>query len=1077
MMLARTATSSGRGRLVAVGLVLLFGMLVCRPAPAAPPTLVQNGGFEEGVDAASLTGWAWSVANGCEGALAVDRAVKSEGAQCVRLSSQSPQEPHVYCGLRQTVGPLYRGLTYRIRLRVKGSNVGACWFGGGPEWRLRKGLPRGTFDWQDVSVEYAPPSDMDSFLLIINVDSVTEALWVDNVRMEADVDTSAPITRGVTPADAMAVPVPKNPALQCDGDLSEWRGETFHLADAGGRIDAQFRLAWNEKAFWIAVQTKDDEPARGGDPSAMWQHDSIQIAADPRNEDTVGSYGPNDLELGFGLTKQGPAAYAWHLPGHVGLADLAAAQHAIVHRDGVTTYEIALPYSLLAPVTASAATGFGLNLVVNDRDAAAPRVGAEWTPGIYLSKSPDAFKTVVLTDGPWLQACIRPRVVASGGTARFTGSMFLDRPVEGTLRIGRFYEGPVALPAGLSETIFPIQGDMLDPEDNEIVFRLLGPELDIADSCTIALSMADKKALALIAEQEQRLPALENWMQVARDDGIPVHYPQADITIARIFCGYCRDDVAHGRFERAHQVAQEVAALLDRAERELREGVEVPVVHVDTLEIRDGSLWGRCTVGEREEERPVFLTGYGHFSPVVDAMPILSTIGIHVVQFEMGPNSVVFENEIRTDRIRDWVLASLDRARDNNIAVCLLVSPHYFPQWALERWPETLAQSGFMKQSLDAPQVREIYNVFLRTLIPAIKDHPALQSICLSNEPISLASAGDPFRLPLWHDYLKRAYPTIDSLNERYGTDYVIYAQAPHPAMNLDAPAPAVYDAIRFNQDQHACWHRWMADIIHEMAPDLPCHAKVMALPAHAGTVLWGTDPWDFAELSQMNGNDCYFMPNASVGPWESQWIVQNMYYDLQRSMKRVPVFNTENHIIRDREQAYVAPEHIYAAIWQGAIHGQGASTTWAWQRTYDATSDFEGLILHRAGCTAAMSRCALDLMRLSREVAGLQNLRPRVALLYSHAATLWAPDYVKTRTDAYEALNFCGLPIGFITDDQIAAGWLDTAHGSGYDCLIVPGATAAAPAAIDAIRAFAAGGGAVVAYGHDNLTRDAYGR
>ena len=76
---------------------------------------------------------------------------------------------------------------------------------------------------------------------------------------------------------------------------------------------------------------------------------------------------------------------------------------------------------------------------------------------------------------------------------------------------------------------------------------------------------------------------------------------------------------------------------------------------------------------------------------------------------------------------------------------------------------------------------------------------------------------------------------------------------------------------------------------------------------------------------------------------------------------------------------------------------------------------------MHRAACTAAMSRCALDLMRLSREMAALQNAVPEVAILFSHAAILQDKRYFATRACVYEALNFCGVPIAFVTDGHPA--------------------------------------------------------
>jgi hypothetical protein len=531
--------------------------------------------------------------------------------------------------------------------------------------------------------------------------------------------------------------------------------------------------------------------------------------------------------------------------------------------------------------------------------------------------------------------------------------------------------------------------------------------------------------------------------------------------------------VANGRVLRAAEVAREVGELLDRAGREMRRGIDVPVLKSDSpVEIRDGSLWGTCTFGGRDVKQPVFLTGYGHFGTVVEDLPLLAGMGINVIQTEIGPSSIVFEDGVRTDEITRRVLPALDRARDNGVRVCLLLSPHYFPQWAYEKWPELdVNKGGFLKVALDAPQARDIYRKQIETLIPAIKDHPALQSICLSNEPVSFNSDRDPFRKPLWRAYIERRHKIIEALNAAYGTQYASFDDVPHPEMRLNERPAMLYDGVRFNQECFAEWHAWMTETIRGIAPELPCHAKVMLLPDSRGTVLWGTDPWDFARLSQMNGNDCSFLQASENSRWASLWDGQNMYYDLQRSMKRVPIFNTENHIIRDREAGHIEGSHIYSAIWQGAVHGQGASTTWVWERTYERKHDFEGSILHRPSCVASMNRCALDLMRCAPEMAALQNAVPRVVILYSHAATVWDPSYVGMRTRVYSALNFCGIPIGFITDEQIEAGLLGQ-----YKCLLVTGAEHASHAAIEGIRKFASDGGMVLAYGPVNLAHDEYG-
>lgn len=731
-----------------------------------------NAGFEEMSAEGALEAWRFHAANACNGGLEIDREVKAEGNQSVRLWSDSAQQPHVYIGISQTLAPLETGVTYIFRFKAKGENVGQCWYGGGPGWSTRQGLPRGTFDWREFELDWQAPEGVAAFEFRVNVDSTTRALWVDDVR----------------------------------------------------------------------VETKVPDPQAGA------------------------------------------------------------------------------------------------------------------------------------------------------------------------------------------------------------------------------------KALALVAEQEARLSGVEERLNQAKADGLPVHYPQADFLTARMFCRFCRDDVEQGRTERALSVANEVRTLLDRAEREMRDGIAVPVFVPGTLRIGNGSFWGTCRTGGTEEDRPVFFTGYGHFGRAANETPLMAQLGLNFIQIEMGPRSVVNETGEDLSQFDGFIVDALDRARDNGVAVCLLISPHYFPQWAFDKWPEIQSGNGFLKNTLDAPQVRDIYERFLRAIIPRIKGHPALHSICLTNEPVSLGSADDPFRLPLWHDYLRRRHGDVAKVNTLYGTHYGAIDDVPHPRLSFDEQPIPLYDAVQFNQERFAEWHKWMVDIIHEMAPEIPCHAKVMALPNGRDSVFWGTDPWQFAQLSQVNGNDCYFLPNTGDWPWQSMWWIQNIYYDLQRSMALTPVVNTENHIIPDRYQREVAPSHIYSSIWQGAIHGLGGSATWCWERTYDSKADFEGLILHRAACTAAMNRVSLDLMRLSREMAALQNVPPRVAILWSDASTVHDPRHHTMRNKVYVPLDFCGVPVGYVTEEQIAAGVLDR-----YDCLVVAGARALMRDAVAPLAAFRDNGGAVVAYGSDCLAVDEY--
>ena len=595
--------------------------------------------------------------------------------------------------------------------------------------------------------------------------------------------------------------------------------------------------------------------------------------------------------------------------------------------------------------------------------------------------------------------------------------------------------------------------------------------------------------LEALAVQEARLPAVRNALEEATAQGLDVAYPLNDLTVAEMFVQFGRDDVANDRVARAAEVADEIAQLLTRAEAEMTSNREVPRLIGAPVRIRDGSFWAEVQTAEGIAHRPVFLTGYGHFQQLIQDIPELAKMGINFIQFELGPAAALTPDLGETGMIEEYVIHALDRAQAHNVRVDLLLSPHmnmpwwheHFPEIWLDEWPY-ISHVPFIKWSVDSPKFREVMEHYLRTIIPRIKDHPALNSLCLTNEPDYRLAPQDPWRMPKWTAYLRETHGDIATLNSNYGTEYTDFEAVEHPSFGpawyKDHPllVPEVdnlawlYDGIRFNQREFANWHIWMRDIIHEMAPHLPVHAKVMPVVWGRYTIYWGTDPYEFAQWSQLNGNDSYFEPTPRHEPWKSTWQVQNMYYDLQRAMKSVPVVNTENHIIPDRFQDFVSPDHIYTTIWQGAVHGQGGSATWTWERTYNPESDAEGLIMHRAACTAEMGRVALDLMRLGPEMASIQNIRPQVAILWSNAAQVHDPRFFPKLYRLYEALNFCGVPIGFVTEEQLIA------EGMGeYTCLIAAGTRTVHREAVEVIRAFQSKGGRVVGYGDDLFIEDQY--
>jgi len=357
---------------------------------------------------------------------------------------------------------------------------------------------------------------------------------------------------------------------------------------------------------------------------------------------------------------------------------------------------------------------------------------------------------------------------------------------------------------------------------------------------------------------------------------------------------------------------------------------------------------------------------------------------------------------------------------------------------------------------------------FLTTVANALKDKPALHSFCLSNEPTMMGANGCVNTKALWVAYLTRTHGDIATLNARYATSYKSFEDVPF-AGNNEYEAPQYYDWITLNNERLAAWHEWAADVIHESAPSIQVHVKIMGL-VHFNHMAagWGVDPELFGKLSDINGNDDASWP--VTGTCGIDWWDHNVFYDLQRSLNRKPIFNSENHIAGDLSTDYYHPNSFREALWQGAINGQSATTLWVWERTYDRGYQFYGSVMHRAGCAEMVGLTTLDLNRFAGEVTALQNVKAPVAILYSPASMAKTRAYMDDAHLAYTALNFTGVKVDFISEKQLAAG-----KGREYRILVLAGAENVLPATVEALKKLS--GQTRLVFLGNSLARDPYGK
>lgn len=589
-------------------------------------------------------------------------------------------------------------------------------------------------------------------------------------------------------------------------------------------------------------------------------------------------------------------------------------------------------------------------------------------------------------------------------------------------------------------------------------------------------------ALRLLEELRTRLPGYEQAVAQLEREGKPTQWARISLTVLQNFVRYVQEDLDYKvTTPEGGETYSEVRRALMQLE-ELRE-VEAHLQEEIRRPSASVSLW-RCR-GSRplvangslsdEEGNPLFFTGYGHFGQVRADIEKFPAYGVNLIQIETGPSALFpAEGMVNDAPIRE-LQQVLERAERANVAVNLLVSPHYFPEWTLQKYPHLRKRrNGFLQYCLHAPESQQLLREYLRTLIPPLRRYPALQSICLSNEPVSFEEPCE-YATRDWHRWLQERHGDLQTLNGRWGTAYTRWEDIPLPNPfdgNDRASLPRWYDYIRFNQEFFARWHQMLADTIREVAPDLPIHAKAMSWTLlNDGDVVYGVDAYLFARFSDINGNDSVNFYQHGEGDYAQGWLLNAMSHDLQRSVKQALVFNSENHLIPDRETRPVPAQHIHTALWQAAIHGQCATTIWVWERTYDPRSDFAGSIMHRPACAEAVGRVNLLLNRYAREVTALQQAPVEVMLLDSVTAKVWdGGAYTDALGKLYEALSFTGLKVGFVSERQLEEGQLPPAR-----VLLISQQRHLSERAMETLLRYR---GRVVFVGEgDLLTHDEYGR
>jgi hypothetical protein len=204
-----------------------------------------------------------------------------------------------------------------------------------------------------------------------------------------------PILPGTLQLDGLAEPaiIASPPVAQLSQGTVKMQNYTGPT-DLGGNV----WVNWDQDHFNLTAEIKDDVHYTLASGADIWKNDSLQFAA------MAGIPGENlgFYEIGISQTPQGPQIFRWSSP-NTSIRELVTNGSLQVSRDEaqkVTVYELALPWSELAPIKPEKNGAISFSLLVNDNDGTGRKGYIEWGSGIGETKDPKKFRTVqwIITD-------------------------------------------------------------------------------------------------------------------------------------------------------------------------------------------------------------------------------------------------------------------------------------------------------------------------------------------------------------------------------------------------------------------------------------------------------------------------------------------------------------------------------------------------------------------------------------------------------------------------------------------------------------------------------------------------------
>ncbi len=500
--------------------------------------------------------------------------------------------------------------------------------------------------------------------------------------------------------------------------------------------------------------------------------------------------------------------------------------------------------------------------------------------------------------------------------------------------------------------------------------------------------------------------------------------------------------------------------------------------NLSLVQVRDGNFF----IGDK----PVTFIGpmgYAQLSSQLESVPAL---GFNIVGDDYDSYaslSLINESYQYNKSNISSLEASWKRLNDNRLAISFNPTLHYFPEWALKRFPDitggdivdtlpdwsgldrsknskTKIYGAFFPFTTESSSLHQLVARYYDALSPVFNQASGFHLVWVMNEPTYKNT--DSSYLDKYRQSLFQTYQSIQKLNQVWSTSYHNFSDI-EPAFSEHDPGR--YDWLVFHQTQLYEWFKWLRSEIKKHSPNTLISNKPQASKLLSPET--GLDFEQGAELWDIPGFDASREPNNP--DYAYKWREPIILLDFLKSVTPgKPLADLEYHYVH---QTPIPENYVKATYWHSYFHGLRLSTFWVWDKGIinnenDPTpSGMSDTAWSQPDVAWATATTAMDLRRLAAQIA-LFPTRPQVAIYLSKPSLFLDGDlHRKTLITVYDAANGLDAPLGFVTDKMAVEGKLKD-----FKLAIIPSARYASYETLEAFQQYAKQGGRILMVGKSFL-------